>query len=137
METKAINKRLVLGVLVLVLGALLLMDNLNMIYAPLSSYIFSWKTLFILVGIYLLLEKQKLIPGLLFLGLGVTFWLPVIFNYRITLNQIFLPALLLIAGAVLLLRSRLAAGEPEKQSLKKGVNKVKDADVIDTPVSGD
>jgi predicted membrane protein len=107
MENKNKNNRIILGAIVFVLGALLLLDNLELIHSPVSDYILNWKTLFIAVGGYLLLAKQKMLPGILMISLGVTFWLPAIFAYRFTLEQIFLPFTLIIAGSLLLFRYKL------------------------------
>ncbi len=114
MENKNKNNRIILGAIVFVLGTLLLLDNLGLIQSQVSDYIMNWKTLFIAVGAYLLLAKQKLLPGILMISLGVTFWLPAIFAYHFTLEQIFLPFTLIIAGSLLLFRYKLINKKDER-----------------------
>ena len=110
MENIKKHKNTILGILALVVGGLLLMDNLNVIDIPVTRYIFSWKTLFLVLGVYVLVVKQKLTGGLILISLGVTLWLPVIFNNQFTLGQIFLPAVLMIAGLLIILNYYLAKG---------------------------
>ena len=124
MENIKKHKNTILGILALVVGALLLMDNLQVIEFPVSSYIFSWKTLFIALGIYLLVVKQKLTGGIILISLGITFWLPVIFSYQFSLNQIFLPAMLITAGSLVILNNYLTkksiADDPSGNSSSNG-----------------
>ena len=108
MENTKNQKNTILGILALVVGGLLLMDNLQLIDVPVSGYILSWKTFFIALGIYILVAKQKLTGGIILISLGVTLWLPVIFNYTFSLKQIFLPAMLITAGSLVILNNYLA-----------------------------
>ena len=124
MENIKKHKNTILGILALAIGALLLMDNLQIIDAPISRYVFSWKTLFLALGVYLLVVKQKLTAGIILISLGVTFWLPVIFSYQFSLNQIFLPAMLITAGSLVILHNYLAkrsvADDPSGNSNSTG-----------------
>ena len=107
MENIKNHKNTILGILAVIVGGLLLMDNLQVIEFPVSRYIFSWKTLLIAFGVFLLVVKQKLTGGIILISLGVTFWLPVIFSYQFSLNQIFLPAMLITAGSLVILNNYL------------------------------
>ncbi len=104
METKPIDKRIIAGVLLMLAGGLLLLDTFNLTDFPLKYYIFSWKTLLIGIGIILLAAKERQTPGYVLIGLGIIFWLPSLVDYNIDLHQIFLPALLMGIGVIILTR---------------------------------
>lgn len=109
------NKRnIVLGTLVVVIGALLLLNNFELINEPVKYYLLSWKTLLIGVGLAMILSKRHLIGGIFISSLGVILWLPALFNYQFQLGHVFLPAMLVVVGIVLLIK---ATGLHKKQNV--------------------
>ena len=94
-----------LGTIIALVGGLLLISNFGLIGFPITYYLFSWKTLLIVIGLSMLASKKHVIGGVFLTSLGIIFWLPVIFNYQFALGQIFLPALLVVFGVVLLLKA--------------------------------
>lgn len=108
------NKRnIILGTLVVVIGALLLLNNFELINEPVKYYLLSWKTLLIGIGLVMIFSKRYLIGGIFISSLGIIFWLPAMFNYQFQLGHIFLPAMLVVAGIVLLIK---AAGFRRKRN---------------------
>jgi predicted membrane protein len=105
METKNTNHKTSAGIIVLVLGLILLLNNFDWIQFPVKHYIFSWKTLLIGIGGLLIVAREKYASGIFLIGLGLIFWLPEIFHFRFTLHQIFWPALLIVVGTVILLKA--------------------------------
>lgn len=105
METKNTNPKTTAGIIVLVIGIALLLNNFDWVQFPIKHYIFSWKTLLIGIGIILIAAREKYVGGAFMIGLGLIFWSPEIFNYQFTLHQIFWPALLIVLGTVLLLKA--------------------------------
>lgn len=99
------NKNIILGIILALIGSILLLKNLDIIGYPLTHYLISWKTLLIVIGIYLLSAKNNITGGIIMVGLGTFFWLPEIFNHQVVLHQVFWPALLIIIGTLLLLKS--------------------------------
>ena len=106
METKSTytNGRLVVGLLLIVAGALLLMDMTNLLSFNLRYYLISWKTLLIFLGILISANHNDRHTGFILIGLGVFFWLPELFHYRISLRMIFWPAILIGLGLVMITR---------------------------------
>lgn len=103
MENKTKNNRnTVLGIFVLAIGALLLLANFDLLGFPVKQYIFSWKTLLIGIGTALLLTNKKNVGGVILISLGVVFWIPEIVDHQVSLNQIFLPAVLIVFGILTL-----------------------------------
>ena len=107
METKITNRKSLAGIIVLVLGLVLLLNNFDWIQFPVKHYIFSWKTLLIGIGGLLIVAREKYASGVFLIGLGLIFWLPEIFQFQFTLNQIFWPAMLIVIGTVLLLKAAI------------------------------
>ena len=104
METKKTNNRTIAGILILIIGTVLLLNNFDWIQFPVRHYILSWKTLLIGIGIVIMATKENYTIGAFLIGLGVIFWMPEIFNHQFGLRQIFWPALLIVFGIALLLK---------------------------------
>jgi len=99
------NNHIILGIIIASIGVFLLIANFGLMHIPFFDYLFSWKTLLILVGIFMLVYKKNLTAGILIIGLGVIFWLPSVFNQQIELGEVFLPSLFIILGIIALLKA--------------------------------
>jgi len=104
MENKSKDKKLVIGIILMLAGGLLLLDTFNITELPIRHYIFSWKTLLIGIGVVLLATKEKATAGYVLIGLGIFFWLPSLLNYSIALSQIALPSILIGVGVLVITR---------------------------------
>lgn len=129
METKNTNGRIIAGILVLVIGIALLFNNFDFIQFPIKHYIFSWKTLLIGIGIVIIATKKNYTSGALLIGLGTIFWMPEIFNFQFSLQQIFWPALLIVFGIVLLLKTAVPC---KRDYFRKNRKEVCEAEIIST-----
>lgn len=106
METKktSLDRRMVAGLLLIIAGGLLLLDSLGMISFDLRHYLISWKTLLIFIGIISLSSREKQGTGYILIGLGVIFWIPELFDYRVRPSTIFWPSILIGIGLLILSR---------------------------------
>ena len=104
MENKSTDKKLIIGIILMLAGGLLLLDTFNITQLPIRHYIFSWKTLLIGIGAVLLATKEKATAGYILIGLGIVFWLPSILNYSINLSQIAIPSVLIGVGILVITR---------------------------------
>ena len=114
-KSKNTSGKALAGIAILLVGILFLMDNLNVLELPVKNYIFSWKTLLIVIGLVIIASRQNLTGGLFLMGLGITFWLPAIFGYQFSLGQVFLPSMLVLAGVALLLNAVNKRKKPVKK----------------------
>ena len=80
-------------------------NNFNMLGSAIEYYLLSWKTLLIVIGLALMLIPKHLAGGIILSSLGVISWLPALFNNQFQLGEVFLPALLIVLGVLLLLRT--------------------------------
>jgi predicted membrane protein len=94
-DTKS-NKRNFFGIALVGFGILLLLHNLNMI-PGIPSYLFSWKMIFILIGMYLLVSGE-IFKGIIFSGIGIYFLLPEILHIPVRDLNLFWPGLLILFG---------------------------------------
>ncbi len=65
------SNRIWLGVILIVLGALFIMDNFGFFYFDFHPLIFSWHTIFLIIGIVLVVNHKNNFIGYVFLGIGL------------------------------------------------------------------
>ena len=128
METKNTNHKTIAGIIVLILGVALLLNNFDWIQFPVKQYIFSWKTLLIGIGVILIAAREKYVGGAFMIGLGLIFWSPEIFQHQFTLQQIFWPAMLIIFGVVLILKTAIPCN---RNHFRKNRHQFCKAEVVD------
>jgi Predicted membrane protein (DUF2154). len=130
METKNdfIDRRTILGLLLIIAGSLLLSENMGWLTWPnlsIHSLIFSWKTLLIVIGILSLSHKGKSGFGFTLIAIGVYFHLSSIFNFSWHFDQMFWPAMIVVVGILIIFRKK-------KQPLCTTANKgTSSSDIID------
>ncbi len=98
------NKRIVLAGFLIVIGIFLILRNFHIL--PFIPWLFSWPMILILIGTFIILTRQALLPAMIFIGLGLYFLLPDIFNIYINHFWNLWPLLLIAIGMALLLRNR-------------------------------
>lgn len=110
MENRTKHRKALLGIIILAIGTFLLLDNFNLLDFPVKQYIFSWKTLMIVIGVALLASRKNATGGIILVSLGTIFWIPEIFNHQVAINQIFLPAVMIVFGVIMLSKIRSLRG---------------------------
>ena len=102
------NQRLWVGILLVSLGGLFLVRNLDIIPYFLPDYLFSWKMIFVIIGTGMLISKRK--EGVVFLALGTIFLFPDILydlNFSVSFSMSdWWPLFLIAGGAVIILRRK-------------------------------
>lgn len=101
---KGIDRRAIAGILLIVAGGLLLLDQLDLLSFNLRYYLISWKTLLIGIGIITISNRSNRTTGAILIGLGLLFWMPELLDYRVRFSTIFWPAILIGIGFVILTR---------------------------------
>jgi predicted membrane protein len=96
------NKRVVLAGLLIITGFVFLLKSLGLI-PPFFWWIFSWEMILIAIGVFILLARGAILPGVILIGVGSYFLLQDIGFYWIDHWMIW--AIILIAvGMIVLLR---------------------------------
>ncbi|HLF35667.1 MAG TPA: DUF5668 domain-containing protein [Cyclobacteriaceae bacterium] len=101
------NRRIVLAGFLIVIGIILLLRNFELL-PWLPEYVFSWPMLLVLIGTYILLTKQRIIPSLIFIGIGLYFLMDDIFEIYYDDFWMLWPLILIAIGISLVLRGRSA-----------------------------
>lgn len=98
-----------LGLVLIALGALFLLDNLDLIPYEISYYLFNWKGIMILVGAIFLSTKDNKNPGIIMMAVGGFFIMSDVLSYEFDWHwydtrKLFWPVLLIVIGLVILSR---------------------------------
>lgn len=94
------------GLIVLLIGFALLLDNMEVIQPPLSDYIFSWELVMIITGIFILGRSNK--PwGLLVVLLGGLFLVARMLGNPVSFGDAFFPLVIIAVGFALVNSTRL------------------------------
>lgn len=94
--------RLITGVIIVIVGLLFLLNNLNILPPRMEHYIFSWKTLLIAIGALNLLISHNRVGGFILITVGVVFWIPEIFDLSIHAGRFVWPLAIMAIGFFLL-----------------------------------
>lgn len=100
------NGRSYLGILLIFIGFIFFLDNLNLLDFDISKYFFSWQAILIYVGIAIIVTKGKTATGLLLILIGLISLTGNIFHLSLhsIINE-YWPVLLIILGIYLIFKS--------------------------------
>ena len=111
------DRRFWLGLIFVFIGAIWLLDNLNIIPYYIPDYLLSWKTFLIALGVYFIVGRKKPEPGIIMIAIGGLFLLQDFYYFRIRdIWHILWPSIFIIIGGSLILR-RSRSTEPEVHPL--------------------
>jgi len=94
-------RRYVAGAFFVVIGAVLLLNNLGILALP--AYVFTWEMLLIVMGLYMLLNV-RIIAAAILMCIGLYFLLPELTGMEATTLKTLWPALLIIVGIGIVLK---------------------------------
>ncbi len=118
-RTKA-NSRIFLGFVLVILGALFLLDNLNFMYFSIPHVIFSFPTILLVIGILILVNSEKKGAGIILVVIG-TFWLLSEIFPHISFNGGVIFSILIIAlGIYILIKRRGPSGNRYSYNTAEG-----------------
>lgn len=100
------NKRVVLAGFLIVIGFFWIFKNFGLIPDFIPHYLYSWEIVFVFVGLFILLTKRAIVPGLIFIGVGLFLILPDIPSFHFIQIWMLWPIVLIAIGMSLLLQNR-------------------------------
>jgi predicted membrane protein len=114
------DRRLWMGLGILLLGVVLLGKNMNFFTYELRRYVFTWEVILIILGFVFFFVKGNRTGGLMFMIVGGVFYLRNVLNL-IDFNfwQVFWPSILILAGVMIIFRHQFDR-QPEKKTLLEG-----------------
>lgn len=99
------NKRFYLGIVLIAIGAILILERLDLIPWDIADLLISWQMLIIALGLFLVAGGNRL-WGIIMIGAGTFFILPEITDVPDKLQRIYGPMILVLIGFALLLRHK-------------------------------
>lgn len=121
------DRRFWLGLIFVSIGAILLLDNLNILPYVVRDVLLSWQMLLITVGTYLILGRKKVEPGIVLITIGSIFLLRDFYYFRLRDIWPYLgPSIFIIIGGLLIFRR-----SRNKESLEMSDEKKNDIDYVD------
>ncbi len=106
------NSRYVIGFILVIIGGLFLLDNLNYLYFDIPHVIFSFPSVLIIVGILILVNSEKKGLGILFIVIGGLWLLPRIFPFIAINGGVIFSILIIAFGIYILTRRRWHSNYP-------------------------
>jgi hypothetical protein len=100
MNTLKQHKNLILGIFLIFVGAIFLMDNLELI--SLHPALFSWKTFLIGLGIVFFITDKNKSSGIIVTAIGAYFIIPDLFHVNMHQGKIFWPFILIVIGLIII-----------------------------------
>jgi predicted membrane protein len=98
--------RIFVGIVLIVLGGLFLLDNLDIIYFDIPRIIFSFPMVLIVLGIIIMINSRKKIFGALLFAFGALLLLPRIFPWIHLSGSIIFPIIIILLGILIIARRR-------------------------------
>lgn len=99
------NNRIIFGVFLILFGCLLVLKNMGVFSYYMKDIIFSWPALLVGLGALFFAGKKDKTTGLILMGVGGVFLLPIIFDWGFDWRGVFWPAILIIVG-IFIIRKR-------------------------------
>lgn len=100
MSTEKQGSKFIFGIIFIAIGLLWIMSNLGYIHVEIPEYIFSWKSILILIGVIFIINNDHKFPGIVLVLLGSYFLLPDMFPFisHQKMWDLFFPFLLILIG---------------------------------------
>lgn len=121
METNnRVDRRAILGVVLVFLGILVLADNMNWFSFSLFDLVFSFPMILIVIGLINLKHRRNNALGYALIGLGALLMVPRMFHIPFDYHRLFLPSIFVALGLIVLFRKKkepnFCMGEPKESS---------------------
>ena len=124
-----LDKRVVLGAVLIFLGGLFLLGSLNVLDFNIGRVIFSVPFAMLVIGLFILVNTSKRLTGGLLTGLGVFFLIPRIYPQIEYNSGIVIPVLLILFGVYIIFKKRKSSLGASLDDGDAAVNKDKIDDV--------
>lgn len=109
-QSRNVQKTNIGGIILVMLGIYFLLNNFDLIPYNLNHYIFNWKGILIVIGIYQLSSRPNKQAGYILIGIGSLFILSTIyrdmFGHFLELRDVFWPVALIIVGLIILSKKK-------------------------------
>ncbi len=104
MTNEKSNKRAILGVILVLIGAFLVIDNFNFFPYAIRDIFFSWEMILIVLGAILLASRENKTTGVVLMIVGGFFLIPDVLHIPHDFRRIFWPMIFILIGLAILFR---------------------------------
>jgi len=101
-----IDKRILLGGILIFLGGIFLLNTMNILNFRIANVIFSWPFIMLVIGLFVLVNTEKKFLGGVLSGIGALFLIPRIFPEVDYDGGIIIPIFLIILGMYIIIKKR-------------------------------
>ena len=101
-----VDKRVLLGGILIILGGLFLLNTMNILDFRFSRVVFSWPFIMLVIGLFVLVNTEKKFLGGVLSGVGALFLIPRIFPQIDYDGGIIIPLFFIILGVYIILKKR-------------------------------
>ena len=99
------NRTLGLGILIILAGLFILLNQLDLLSPTVANVFISWQMLLIAIGLYNVLFSESRVFGFILIVVGGFFLLPEIFTLPYNFRRNFWPVLLILVGIFILFKA--------------------------------
>jgi len=117
MEQNQIQKRFLIGFVVLAAGMAFLLSNLGILDFEIKKYILRWEMILIALGFIIILSHENKGFGVVLILIGGAVYLRDFFDLHFNFWQIFWPALLILVGVMIIFRKKFEHHHFEKKNV--------------------
>ncbi len=104
MTNEKSNKRAILGVILVLIGAFLVIDNFDFFPYAIRDIFFSWEMILIVLGAILLASRENKTTGVVLILIGGFFLIPDVLHIPHDFGRIFWPMIFIFIGLAILFR---------------------------------
>lgn len=131
------SRRIALGIILVIAGVLLLLNNFDLIPYYFSDAIFNWPMLIMVIGVIALINRPNKTGGLIIFFVGSYFWVDRYLNLDLRWAQTFWPLLIIIVGVYILVKHGRKINNNPRWSQDEEKKKSETGDPIDPSKDGD
>lgn len=124
MEKLKYDHRIWLGVIIVIIGFLVLLDNLGIGQYSFHEYLFRWEVLLMALGLFFILGDRNRSTGIILIAVGGIFYLRDILGLSFNFWELLFPGLLILVGVMIIFRHYIDKDGPAGSQMK-------DEDTID------
>ncbi|MBW6537319.1 MAG: cell wall-active antibiotics response protein [Mariniphaga sp.] len=116
-----VEKRIMLGILLLLAGIFLMLHFYDLLPWVLPVWVFSWKMLLVVLGIFFIITEKKKSTGIILFLIGSIFIAGEIFDMRFwEVVRFVIPLVLIVAGVSILMRKQVF--KPKEFNIPEGAD---------------
>jgi predicted membrane protein len=129
METKQSDKRLIAGVIIVLIGLVILASNFGVLPSNIKYYLFHWEVIVMGIGLIALLTSDHKGTGIILIAVGGAFYLRNFIDFHFNFWQLFIPSIIILLGLILIFRRR-SGTEFDKKILEPGDDYLDDVSIF-------